>query len=988
MKKSKLYILITLLTVCIASFTAVACQKPVPDTFTPTITIEGYDEYLVAYGDTFTIPKITVYDDNISTLKHTLKVTNNGEEIPVVDGSFVANKAGTNIVTVTATDKAGNTASKQIIVEVTAENELNSFDDEMRIANVTGRGLSAVSLNTDSKYIRYGDGSLKLEVQQHTAESWPGIIVKNLPTTYLLDHYSVSFWMYNDGDREIEIFLQRNELNSKAKFVIPAKVWTKVEVIARNYDKVFTTMKGSTYEPEVGTCEDIKCFTFHFANPADTPTFNVYVDNLAINKTEVNDTLEISADVIHPVVNKAYEMPVATVTYDDQEVTANVTYTVYDKDYNEVTITDNKCTFTESGKYTLIVTAKYGELESSKNYMLVCANSRAENEIEFFEDESSLNFFTSKHFTISYNTEVYHDMNNSTGSMKFHANSGVWPYATIHNVPYADLTDIAYFYFYAKTDYELSSSQTAYLGIRDGGRGKVLKRWSLTNEWRVCTLSVEELNGLGVYSFDGLQLSVELKDPSNPVNQGGWCPVAFNTYIDNFTAGLIEEPTTKEENVVLDFANYRDLDAVYSNGYTTYNFYNPQYTLNNKGSMQVSASAKWPEFKFTSVLEKYSLENLKYLIFDLYIPTIDDGAYVRLGANDSGYQYFYTEDAGKWVQAWVPYSALVRNGATTLSGITFNLSRNDGTTTVNLGTVYIGKITLGYEEKPINFTGEETSEDLKMFTPTNSLYTVAVNTDTNYIVEGETSFKFSATQRWPEWKFSQAFIDWLNEKGYDYISFKVYIDEENSSTVLNTNSSSWAIKGLIGANCARNTWVTVTANVTSLTTSTVVWGLNKNAEAQMYVYIDDVNFYKTGEFTGNETVVDLAMFSLSGNAQIGINYDTNYVKEGDTSLKLSSPSQWPKYTFTQTFIDWLKANDYDTLSFDYYIDNESSSTSVTKLEGVISNTEANKVGNTWISFSISVSSLTTSSFIQFNRPATGNLSVYIDNVQFIKTTAE
>ena len=102
-----------------------------------------------------------------------------GEEVTVTDGSFVADKAGENVITVTATDKAGNTASKQIVVDVTAEDELNTFDDQKRITNVKGRGLTEVSLNTDSKYIRYGNGSLKLEVKEHIAESWPCVIVEN-----------------------------------------------------------------------------------------------------------------------------------------------------------------------------------------------------------------------------------------------------------------------------------------------------------------------------------------------------------------------------------------------------------------------------------------------------------------------------------------------------------------------------------------------------------------------------------------------------------------------------------------------------------------------------------------------------------------------------------------------------------------------------------------------------------------------------------------
>jgi hypothetical protein len=61
----------------------------------------------------------------------------------------------------------------------------------------------------------------------------------------------------------------------------------------------------------------------------------------------------------------------------------------------------------------------------------------------------------------------------------------------------------------------------------------------------------------------------------------------------------------------------------------------------------------------------------------------------------------------------------------------------------------------------------------------------------------------------------------------------------------------------------------------------------------------------SGDFTGNESKIDLGMFTLSGNAQIEVSYDKSYMNEGSTALRLYSPSQWPRYQFTQKFVDFL-----------------------------------------------------------------------------------
>lgn len=1190
MKKIKLTALCSLAYAFIASLTLTACplDKYIPeipginnpsadnssitDETAPVITVEGEKEYLVPFGATFTLPKITALDDVDSELTHSVKVYHGEEEITLDNYSFVADKAGEYTIEVVATDKSGNQAKETLSVKATSENEINSFDDQLRIDNVKKKGFVNLSLNTDPSFIRYGEGSLKMEIVEHTALGWPGVIVQDLPISDISDYYSLSFWLYNDGTDDITIYLHRNEVDKNAKQVIAAKTWTKVEIVGRKYDNVFSAMPESGLEPEVGTCDDLKCFTFHFVNPANTSTFNLYMDDLIVNTEPVYDTLDIEADVQHPVKGVAYTMPDANVYFGGEEVEAEISYKVYDEKYNEIALTDNSLVFEKTGKYILSITAEYSGLISTRNYMIVCAQARAENEIEFFESADCLNFFTSPHLTVSYNTQHYHNANNSTGSLKIHSTQSVWPYVVMNDLPHADLENVAYIYFYAKTDYEIQAGQKAYLGIRDGGRGKVLSRLALSNDWQCFAFTKEQLANLGVTTLNGLQFSVELYDLSNPVNQGGWCPVLFNTYIDNFSIGTIAEPTEKEENVVLDFANYRDLDGITSS-YTTFNFSDLDKTLNGLGSMKVSAAAKWPEMTFGSYFSKFSLDGVKNLVVEAFVPYVAEGHYVRIGANDSNYQRVTAADAGKWVSLYIPVEALLKTGTGTLENVKLNLARHDGTTWINLDDVYIGKIWLDYEGKPqvkpekVEFTGAETAADLYMFSVKNDQYECSLTNDSNFVIEGANSIQLKAIPRWPSYYFTQQFIDWLTEKGYETFTFEMYID--NASSKANVTMTEGAI---YSAAPVCDQWVTVTLNVADLSTKTYLQ-FNKNVAEALCVYIDNFKFYMPNEepenpkvepdepkdpvepetpepsqmsavaydfnteeqasavvhagnnvgqivelggdnalkfvltsgawsamylataidekytaanvnylylelyidatldttagdfvrftyytwngtafaekfidsyiqpktwttvripvlegtpklseikflfpmkrsgtwssigqaegealyikeigviannvalsdFTGAESNADLAMFSVKNeDYRVMLNSNSAFVKEGNSSLRLTATPKWPQFFFTEGFINWLKAEGYTSFTFEMYIDGSSGNT-LTGVEGVISgHTKLNE----WQTVTVDVSTLVAgTSKIQINKNAATAMDIYLDNFVFIK----
>ena len=87
--------------------------------------------------------------------------------------------------------------------------------------------------------------------------------------------------------------------------------------------------------------------------------------------------------------------------------------------------------------------------------------------------------------------------------------------------------------------------------------------------------------------------------------------------------------------------------------------------------------------KFANTLT-VDITGASYICMDVYVPTIDEGGYVRIGINDANYQKIKT--AGKW------QTIKISRKTTTLAGQKFNVSRSNGSSWVNVGTIYIGRI--------------------------------------------------------------------------------------------------------------------------------------------------------------------------------------------------------------------------------------------------------------------------------------------------------
>ena len=376
-------------------------------------------------------------------------------------------------------------------------------------------------------------------------------------------------------------------------------------------------------------------------------------------------------------------------------------------------------------------------------------------------------------------------------------------------------------------------------------------------------------------------------------------------------------------------------------------------------AIKMTATPRWPAYFFTQdYIDWLNEKGYETVSFDLYIDQANSATaiYAMEGAVTS-----YVVD--KWFNVTLKVANI-----TTSTMLQFD--KNEAKSL----SVYLDNIQ--YFTAEDLFHGEENITDLKMFSVKNTAYTVSVNSDPTFIREGLYSLKLSAEPQWPQYYFTQEFIDWLNANGYTSLSFDLYID--NAGSAVNVIGMEGTVTSY-----SLDKWFNVNLKVSSLTTSSMLQ-FNRDAVGALNVYLDNLQFIKSGlPFLGDETASELRMFSVTNaDYKMSVNYDLAYVAEGTSSLKFTATPRWPAYFFTQEFIDWLKANNIEKISFKLYIDAESSATTVTKTEGVYA--KSSPALNSWISVTVAVSKLTTSSKIQVNKSAAKSLSFYLDDMQFIE----
>ena len=466
-----------------------------------------------------------------------------------------------------------------------------------------------------------------------------------------------------------------------------------------------------------------------------------------------------------------------------------------------------------------------------------------------------------------------------------------------------------------------------------------------------------------------------------------------NFYVDNMKYYSAEPEHVKEPGVVLDFVTSKDTEDFTISAIISYNTVQ-EYTVNGIGSLKILCEGKWPELNFGSTFSAYSMENVEKVGFMVYVPSIPDGGYVRLGINDKEYQRI--TKAGEWVTIYVPASTIT---TATLEGIKVCISKHDGTGWCNVGVVYIGKMWLEYkqpvfEEKVGVIYDFANSSDVDGIVHANGVKGTIVEKD------GSSVFKFAASGAWHKMHLSTDVDAKFTASDVDYIYMDVYFDV----TLLDGESIRFSYYFLSGGSYAERfydgyikakEWTTVKIPVMEgtekLSDINFLFPIKKTAgwegvgtTAGEALYIREIGVISNEEsfvnFTGSESNADLGVFYTSNqDYRVALNTNPAFVKDGTSSIKLTAAPRWPGFYFTDAFKAWLTLNEYTKISFDIYIDSANAATTVTQIEGCVYSSAP--VVDQWFSVTVTVSELT---YLQFNKPAANSLDVYIDNIQFIK----
>ena len=240
----------------------------------------------------------------------------------------------------------------------------------------------------------------------------------------------------------------------------------------------------------------------------------------------------------------------------------------------------------------------------------------------------------------------------------------------------------------------------------------------------------------------------------------------------------------------------------------------------------------------------------------------------------------------------------------------------------------------------------------------------------------------------------------------DYVYLYVYpqIADTTNATLLfyyyEWNGTAWAEAGT-SASLTANAWnilkISVPDTVTTFTNVKFLFIKKVGTSNQPLGNTDGDTVYISEIGVISDTVVyDYNGYSdmtkvLSGASTAwddsqGRNFDSDYVYGGDWSLRLYSKNRYTKYFFTEEFYNWLTTNEITKFSFKVYAD-ATSTCKVSKIEGgggIADDVYKGSVtNNSWFTIMVSVSNMTTSSYIQFNKNvANTTMNIYIDNFTF------
>lgn len=318
---------------------------------------------------------------------------------------------------------------------------------------------------------------------------------------------------------------------------------------------------------------------------------------------------------------------------------------------------------------------------------------------------------------------------------------------------------------------------------------------------------------------------------------------ALYDFYDNDEKSLIKRSSTKYYGSVVTFDGEQALKVDINDSVGTW----------GKLYLSTDVDAKLAAVPVAEGASALTVADVDYLYFDMYWQTeFVTGEKLR-------FTYYTTYTNGSWsgetnldnkfsANTWITVKIPVASGITSLSQIPFLFLKQTyaGGSSLSWKTmgmvegdaVYIREIGVISSTVSITpeFRGFENYADMeRLFTIKNSDYKMSRNTNKQYIVDGNFSLKLTATPRWPEYYFSQEFIDWMDREGVKSFSFDVYIDSPECYVTRTEGIS-------LNYSPKNNEWYTITiADVSSITTDSRIQ-FNKSAEVSLSIYLDNMQF--------------------------------------------------------------------------------------------------------------------------------------------------
>ena len=398
---------------------------------------------------------------------------------------------------------------------------------------------------------------------------------------------------------------------------------------------------------------------------------------------------------------------------------------------------------------------------------------------------------------------------------------------------------------------EIAAGHTVRIGANNKGYTKLSA--TAAGKWITVAIPVSALRNKTVEgeavvlsTLENVSLTFGKSDGSADINFGTL--YIGKVSLEYYDVDPSDKDHVKPAGVLYDFYDFREAEEI------KHPAASGEYTRldGDRTAKLVMSNSAWGKIYLPASADEMvaDLTGVSYIYLDIFVDaTYVENEYVRfvyLYWNGTKYVEKFFESmipADEWITVRFP----VKEGTAKLSDLYFYFVKYSKTAEGKydwqaIGTqdgeaLYIREIGYTSNETALRDFDSEGAWSTGIFYVKNDDYVVFRNGNTAFVKEGEYSIGLMAAPRWPAFYFTDAFVDWLEAKGYTSISFDVYIDSVEGNRVTK-------IEG-IGATSApvNNEWFTVTAQVSALRGKCIQF--NHEAANRLFFYIDNMAFNKS-----------------------------------------------------------------------------------------------------------------------------------------------